>query len=99
MRLVTALAVDPSTRTKLPSESTDNTLAAALVVVAEADVILANLIPEADPLLPENVEVAPTDKVLESVVAPPKVVAPDMIKVCAASAVAVVVASVEVPEE
>lgn len=50
--------VDPSTSTRLPSESTESTLAAALVVVADAEVILANLIPEADPLLPENVEVA-----------------------------------------
>lgn len=50
--------VDPSTSTRLPEASTDNTLAAALVVVAEAEVMLANLIPEAVPLLPENVEVA-----------------------------------------
>lgn len=50
--------VEPSTRTRLPSESTDKTFAAALVVVAEAEVILANLIPDAEPLLPEKVEVA-----------------------------------------
>ena len=64
--MVIVTPVDPSTSTRLPSASTDSTLAAVLVVVAEAEVILANLIPEADPLLPEKVEVAP------------KVLAPDI---------------------
>lgn len=117
-----------STNTRLPDASTERTLPLVLVLVAEVEFILANFIPEADPELPEKVEVAPAVNPPERVASPEtfktfefivvadaivvyrtpdtdmlvdealaNVVAPEITRVLAERAVAVVVASVEVP--